>query len=403
MTFDRKRIKEIAKAILKRSHWMVVLVVFLTVLLGGYVAGITNTNVEINLPTTGTEDYYSNEDVYEDGDDVYNPWTEDSEDYSWDEFWQRPSLSFNGAGFVLLVVLITLIVVFIFAAAWKIFMGNAMTVGGHGWLLRYWRGETPSVGYLFASFRIYKPAVWTMFLKDLYVTLWSLLFIIPGIVKGFAYSMVPYIIYENPNLTAKQAIQMSEKMTDGYKGDLFVFNLSYIGWHLLSGITLGLVGLLYVNPYQGVAHAGVYEDLKWKAIQSGRLTWEDFGQTPPPAAQMYPDCPYPPYDPQINVQAPYVAPGSQYVPPAGYYPPAGQCPPPPPAGYYPPNAGQYPPPPAGYYPPNAGQYPPPPPAGYYPPNAGQYPPPPPPYTPPAAPQTPPVPPVPPVEEPPQQS
>ena len=84
MTFDRKRIKEIAKAILKRSHWMVVLVVFLTVLLGGYVAGITNTNVEINLPTTGTEDDSGNEDVYEDGDDVYNPWIEDSEDYSWD-------------------------------------------------------------------------------------------------------------------------------------------------------------------------------------------------------------------------------------------------------------------------------------------------------------------------------
>lgn len=371
MTFDRKRIKEIAKAILKRSHWMVVLVVFLTILLGGYVAGITNTTVDFNL-TNSTDTSYSDDDG-----GIYNPWEDYEDDVdprahpgTWDAFWAdlTEGIAEEEVSLFLTFFFTILLIVIVVVLAWKIFMGNAMTVGGHGWLLRYWRGETPSVGDLFASFRIYKPAVWTMFLKDLYVTLWSLLFIIPGIVKGFAYSMVPYIIYENPNLTAGQAIKMSEKMTDGYKGDLFVFNLSYIGWRLLSGITLGLVGLLYVNPYQGVAHAGVYEDLKWKAIQSGRLTWEDFGQTPPPAAQMYPDCPYPPYDPQINPQAPYVHPAGQYSSPVGYYPP---------------NAGQYPPP-----------------AGYYPPNAGQYPPPPPPYTPPAAPQTPPVPPT---EEPPQQS
>ena len=158
-----------------------------------------------------------------------------------------------------------------------------MTVGLSGWLLRYWRGETPTVGDLFAAFRIYKPTVVTMLVRDLYIFLWCLLFIIPGIVKSYAYSMTPYIIYENPNLTADQAITLSRRMTDGVKGDLFVLDLSWLGWSLLSAITAGLVGILYVNPYMGLTQAGVYEQLKWNAIQTGRLTWEDFGQMPPAA------------------------------------------------------------------------------------------------------------------------
>ena len=128
-----------------------------------------------------------------------------------------------------------------------------------------------------------------MLVRSIYVWLWSLLFIIPGIVKGYAYSMTPYIIYENPNLSADRAIKMSKIMTDGYKGDLFVLNLSFIGWKFLSGITGGLVGIFWSNPYMGLTHAGAYEDLKWKAIQSGKLTWEDFGQVPPPPVDPFAD------------------------------------------------------------------------------------------------------------------
>ena len=78
-------------------------------------------------------------------------------------------------------------------------------------------------------------------------------------------------------------------MTKGYKFDLFVLNLSFIGWVFLSAITGGLVGIFWANPYMGLTHAGVYEDLKWNAIQSGKLTWGDFGQLPPPAADPFAD------------------------------------------------------------------------------------------------------------------
>ncbi|MBR5524966.1 MAG: DUF975 family protein [Clostridia bacterium] len=346
MLFDRKKIKEAAKMALKRSHWMVVGAVLIVTLLGGTLAGEMvggGTNINIDLP-------FGNEDTTVDPDvDIWapgadegvwegDPWTEDpwaedpwaeDENYTLAEIWEdfiaeitaimedfsnEIGVDLQTGLSIFAGVLIGIVVVAILGAlALKIFVGNVMTVGGHGWLMRYWRNETPAIGEVFAAFRIYKPSVVTMLVKNIYVFLWSLLFVIPGIIKGFAYSMVPYIIYENPNLTANQAIKMSEKMTDGYKADLFVFNLSFIGWNLLSAITGGLVGVLYVNPYIGVAHAGVYEELKWNAIWTGRLSWEDFGQLPPPS------------DPCASPAAPggytYAAPTAPYGAPAPAYTP----------------------------------------------------------------------------------
>ena len=186
--------------------------------------------------------------------------------------------SFNEFSSLLYIILS---VVVIAALLFGIFVGNVVAVGLHGWFLRYQRGEAVKIGELFAGFRIYKPALCTRLLTDIYTFLWSLLFIIPGIVKGYAYSMANYIIYENPNLSANQAIRMSEKMTDGYKGELFVLELSWIGWGFLNAFTLGILGIVYVNPYMFTTHAAAYEYLKQNAIQSGRLTWEDFGQMPP--------------------------------------------------------------------------------------------------------------------------
>ena len=84
---------------------------------------------------------------------------------------------------------------------------------------------------------------------------------------------------------------MSEIMTTGAKGDLFVFELSYIGWAFLTMFTCGILGILYVNPYQATAHACIYDSLKDTAIRSGKLTWDDFGQLPPPIPPQ--SAPYP--------------------------------------------------------------------------------------------------------------
>lgn len=71
-------------------------------------------------------------------------------------------------------------------------------------------------------------------------------------------------------------------MTQGHKGDLFIFDLSFFGWMLLSGLTCGILGIVYVNPYMYTAHAGLYDALKDNAIRQGILRWEDFGSCPLP-------------------------------------------------------------------------------------------------------------------------
>jgi uncharacterized membrane protein len=114
--------------------------------------------------------------------------------------------------------------------------------------------------------------------RDLFIWLWSLLFIIPGIVKSYAYFAAPYILSEFAAVRPTDAIKLSMRMTDGYKGELFVLDLSFIGWNMLSALTLGLLGILYVNPYYYTSKAGFYEELKTNAINTGSVSyWELMG------------------------------------------------------------------------------------------------------------------------------
>lgn len=107
----------------------------------------------------------------------------------------------------------------------------------------------------------YLHNVWSMFLMGFKAGLWALLLLIPGIVKGLAYAMTPYIIKENPEMKAIDAIHLSQDMMRGHKYDLFYLGLSFIGWIILGIFTLG-IGLLWVIPYIGTAQAAFYEDLK---------------------------------------------------------------------------------------------------------------------------------------------
>ena len=99
------------------------------------------------------------------------------------------------------------------------------------------------------------------FLRSLYTFLWMLLLIVPGIIKAISYSMTPFILAEHPNLTASQAIDLSKQMMDGHKMDLFILDLTFIGWGLLSALTLG-IGALWLNPYTNAAHAAFYRQLQ---------------------------------------------------------------------------------------------------------------------------------------------
>ena len=121
----------------------------------------------------------------------------------------------------------------------------------------------------FAFDHNYKNIVKVMFFRDLYTVLWTLLFIIPGIVKSYEYQMIPYLLAENPQMTKEQAFAESKRMMTGQKWRAFVLDLSFLGWKILSLFTLGILDIFYVQPYMDSAHAALYDALRYYGAPMG--------------------------------------------------------------------------------------------------------------------------------------
>ena len=154
----------------------------------------------------------------------------------------------------------------------KVFVGNLLKMGGYRFFILNQTAQ-PGIGTLLDGFRSghYVNIVLTMFLRDLFTTLWSLLLVVPGIVKHYEYLMVPYIIAENPAMDYKEAFQISKQMMDGEKMEAFIMDLSFLGWYLLSAVTCGLLAIFYVNPYVQASFAEMYTFNKQKAYQEGYI------------------------------------------------------------------------------------------------------------------------------------
>lgn len=108
----------------------------------------------------------------------------------------------------------------------------------------------------------YKNVVKIMFARDIYTILWTLLLIIPGIVKAYEYRMIPYILADNPDMDKDEVFARSKEMMTGQKWKTFVLDLSFIGWNILSLFTVGLLGIFYVGPYKRATRAALYDTLK---------------------------------------------------------------------------------------------------------------------------------------------
>lgn len=113
----------------------------------------------------------------------------------------------------------------------------------------------------------------TMALTYLYTILWSLLFLIPGIIKSYSYYLVPYILSDNPELSYNQAIDESRRLMDGRKMEMFIYDFSFFFWLLLSGLTLGIAGI-YVIPYIQLTTASIYLDIKEQDLRKRGLFTE---------------------------------------------------------------------------------------------------------------------------------
>lgn len=154
----------------------------------------------------------------------------------------------------------------------EVFVENVLEVGGKRFFILN-QTSSPSIGNILDIFKSgnYGNVVLIMFLQTLFVGLWSLLFVIPGIVKRYEYLMIPYILAENPGMDRQEVFKISKQMMDGHKMDAFVMDLSFIGWELLGACTFGLLNVFYVNPYKEAAFAEVYAFNKQKAFEAGYI------------------------------------------------------------------------------------------------------------------------------------
>lgn len=181
-----------------------------------------------------------------------------------------------------------------------IFIGIALTVGLARFFVQNHFGVT-DIGTVFSGFRrSYGNTVGAMFVTYLLIGLWTLLFIVPGIVKSLEYCMVKFILSDNPSMPGVRARQISSMMTRGEKGDVFLLFLSFLGWYLLAAVPLMVfsrflrpVGLLVsavtvslVNAYYNAAFAELYIYMRSRLIESGAVNPVEFGLVPPapPAA-----------------------------------------------------------------------------------------------------------------------
>lgn len=190
------------------------------------------------------------------------------------------SMSENSSGsemewqLILMIIAIALIislVIFAIGMAFTCFLTNPVLVGMNRFFMKNRKmDDSSNFGDLFSVFRKnqYMNTVKTMFLYRIKIFLWSLLFIIPGIIKFYEYYFVPYIMAENPNIDSKRAFEISKYMTDGHKFDIWIVGLSFIGWSLL-GILCCCVGTYFLLPYMQATYAEMYAERREYAIRTG--------------------------------------------------------------------------------------------------------------------------------------
>lgn len=249
--WTRDQLKTRAKAVLKVSYWKAFVVSLVMILLGAG-QGQFNLNDRFNgQNNTGGADFSG---ILSSG--------------------ARHILPFAIAIFT-----ITAGIVLIFIAI-RIFLGYAIEVGGRRFFINAAKDDADlnNLGYAFSESR-FKSIIKAMLYRGVITFLWTLLFVVPGIIKSYAYKMVPYILAENPNIDHKRALEISNDMTYGQKWDIFVLDLSFIGWNLLGALLFG-IGSFFVAPYISATEAELYLVLRENAINIGICSEEELRPDP---------------------------------------------------------------------------------------------------------------------------
>ncbi|SDB40992.1 Uncharacterized membrane protein [Pseudobutyrivibrio sp. YE44] len=221
-----------------------------------------------------------------------------------------------GVGFLVgfyIIYMVSIVIICLFM--------NVITVGELKFYYEFYRGSKGDFGTFFEGFKNHRMwrIIGGMFLMALklmlwpipgYIlmlvgivmaemdTMWVILAVVGGIlyfagcvmtiIKGYQYRMIPYLLIDRPDLTIKECFKMTKQMTDGYKGALFVMDLSFIGWVLLSLLTCGILIIFYVGPYIHLAEAGCYDFLKRTRMgQPGPRPGQPMPGQPVPGPQQF--------------------------------------------------------------------------------------------------------------------
>lgn len=294
--WKRKELKASAKKIVKKNYWTAVIVCFLLALLTGEfgtsIIGIwkEDNSMDPNYIVNQEDiiiDEQVDEEKLEEAKENGSRYTETIEQLNdtqlkifeaieanlnsitksqkyifkiWDAF---NSFNINQTGLGIGISVTALITM-----AFTIIIANPLTVAGKRYFLKAREEENTKIGVIG---EIFKRGNWInvaimIFLKNLYNMLWYLT-IIGGIIKSYEYRMIPYILAENPRINRKEAFKLSKEMMKGNKWKIFLLDISFIGWSLLSIFTFGILNILYVNPYKAATTAELYMVLRKQAIE----------------------------------------------------------------------------------------------------------------------------------------
>lgn len=227
MFWNRKELKQSAKEAMKRNYWSSVLVAIIYCVLLGFVNNFPS--VLIAFSSLGNS-------------------------LQMDVYTEPQQINTIGTGTILAAIILCVLV--------RFFIVNPAEVGMNYFKLNALKGigQVSDIKTGFST--SYGRNVKTMFLCELKIFLWSMLFVIPGIIKRYEYRMVPYILAEDPTIDAGRAMELSKMLMVGSKWKAFILDLSFIPWYYLGGMTFGILNIFKVNPYVYLTDAALYEKVK---------------------------------------------------------------------------------------------------------------------------------------------
>ena len=233
--WETSEIKQRGKAAFRMNYWKCVAV---SILMSVLTAGVTT--VTYNQSTNGQGADQQVEQIQ----NAFNSLTPA----------QQIAIAAGIAGSLTLIISVSILL--------DLFVFNPLKVGCYAFFRENVKEPPADFSHIGVGFGNYVHTFVTLFLKDLFVSLWSLLFIVPGLIKSYSYRMVPYIITDHPELSPTETINLSRQMMNGHKWHAFCYDLSFIGWFILTVLTLGILGVFWTEPYKDSSDAALYLAIK---------------------------------------------------------------------------------------------------------------------------------------------